>query len=173
MTSKDKSYIAASPKIKKWLRSGDVKKRAQIFDAMFEFMQEIDFDYNKYSKVSIIFALLSKARTKNFVTELLDLSPERYIAIITFLESTQKSLMLNISEKCFVLCHSIAQYTGKHISTAVYLQHADTKDTYYIFGHTPIPKIYGKCGFFSDSEDVISNNMQAINRILHGNVIEK
>ena len=94
MTSKDKSYIAASPKIKKWLRSGDVKKRAQIFDAMFEFMQEIDFDYNKYSKVSIIFALLSKARTKNFVTELLDLSPERYIAIITFLESTQKSLII-------------------------------------------------------------------------------
>lgn len=143
ISSKNIDCCYSVSSIKKWLKNGNTNVRKKLLDAMILLIKAIDFDKNIFDKIFYILSdMHAQYKTKEFVKELLEQDTATYYKILELCKNAKIKYSLRIEHKSFVLSHSIQNCFDNPLSYRFYFPHANSVNTYYIFGHRPIPTIH-------------------------------
>lgn len=138
---KTQKQVLSTPEIKRWIKQGDSKRRSIFVDNLFELLEAIEYDEEKYKRIFFLFRSLENKRIKKTTIELLKMDIGKFNIIVDYLSNCSKKVSIVINERNFTLLHTIHDLIEK-VPTKIHFPHADTNDAYYVFGHVPTPLIY-------------------------------
>ena len=144
LSAKNRESFYESPTIKKWLKTGVPYVRQKILDSMVDVAVSLDYDKDKIVQIKCILCnLRGRYKTKPFVQELLEQSPEHYDEIKRYVQGCPDRIDFDYLDKQFCLLH----WKGFINKDAPYfLEHpqANTSNVTYLFGHDPVPMLHRK-----------------------------
>lgn len=136
-------HLLASGEVYEWVRAsnGNYEKRKAVHTALKAALTIKELDIEKF----LIFcqAIGKSYKCKEFIKELETISEEEFDNIISYIESSKDEISLKIGKKKFCLIHDIGKIDNRSSYHRVCVQ-SNTKNTYYIYGHQPVPKFHKK-----------------------------
>lgn len=136
------SHFLTSGDVYKWSHEGNVVQRKKLLDAIWVFSRNWPSDSSKL--MPFFLCLNQRYKTREFINELFTIQTDEYHQIKEFLNSTPKTIDLCINERNFKLIHNIRHIDNINYPQIFALPQIESINTYYIYGHDPVPGIYKK-----------------------------
>lgn len=127
--------LVVTDKVSKWAQYGNIKHREALLDALKVFTKINGYSINQFNQLFCN----KRFKTREFIKELVQLNCDEYSKLKTYLSYCPKTVNLDVNGRHFELMHSIG-YIGRN----KYILLKRSKDTFYIYGHIPVPMLYRK-----------------------------
>lgn len=150
------SDILTSDKVYEWLQQGNIKQRKALLDALKEFTKINGHSINEFTPV--LLQMNKQFKTREFINELVQIDYDEYNEIKKYLSDSPKNISLYVNGRHFELMHSIGCIS---FNKCIILKRST--DTYYIYGHDPIPKLHRKINGIPNMPYFISTNANILN----------
>lgn len=132
--------LVVKDKASKWAQQGNMKRREALLDALKVFTKINGHSINDFRRLfcNKIF------KTKEFIKELVQLNWDEYSELKIYLSNCPQIISLDVNSRHFELMHSMRYDRNRRGNRYIILPQRPSTDTYYIYGHEPVPKLYNK-----------------------------
>ncbi len=131
--------LVVSDKVSLWAQHGNMKRREALLEALKVFTKINGYSINHFNRL-----FCNKLyKTREFIKELVQLNCDEYSELKMYLSNCPKTINLDVNNRHFELMHSIRDSHKRYYNWQI-LKQRKTTDTYYIYGHIPVPKLYNK-----------------------------
>ena len=131
--------LVVTDKVSKWAQNGNIKRRETLLGALKVFTKINGYSINNFNRL-----FCNKLfKTREFIKELVQLNCDEYSELKMYLSNCPKTISLDVNNRHFELMHSIRDINKRYYNWQIFKQ-MQTTDTYYIYGHIPVPKLYNK-----------------------------
>ncbi len=127
-------------KVSKWAQQGNMKRREALLEALKVFTKINGYSINYFNRLFCN----KRFKTREFIKELVQLNCDEYSELKTYLRNCPKTISLDVNNRHFELMHSIQYDSHRRRNRWIILIQRQSTDTYYIYGHCPVPKLYNK-----------------------------